>query len=74
MATRDAIDLHKKSGNWMATYVNAPFDHPVRRAFGIDTIPTAYKATTPADVVLAAIQALNPDAAVRIRVPTPQLR
>ncbi|KKN39240.1 hypothetical protein LCGC14_0745230 [marine sediment metagenome] len=70
----EAIDLHKKNGQWMATYVNAPFDHPVRRAFGTDTLPTAFKATVLEGTVRAAILARNPGADVRIRKPTPQLR
>lgn len=48
---------------WYANFVN---NNTIREHFGTTVLPTAYKANTPATVVLEAIQNLNPHAVVTV--------
>lgn len=56
------IQLYRSGDSWMSR--NS--DPEVKRLFGTDTIPTAYRAACPAETVLRSIQALNPTTNVTI--------
>ena len=56
------IKLHRGADAWYATFS----DPEVRKAFGTNTIPTAYTNRAPAAQVFRAISELNPNALVEI--------
>lgn len=57
------IKLFRKPDAWYAQFS----DETVKRAFGTDTIPTAFTANAPASLVFQRISALNPNALVEIQ-------
>mgnify|MGYP001604594571 CR=1 FL=1 len=64
------IELYWTPQGWAADFVG---DREIRRSFGTTLIPTAFTARAKADVVLAAIERLNPAAMVEVRTPPHQL-
>ena len=63
MRTIPTITLIRKPDAWYARFS----DPEVKRSFGTDTIPTAYRASAPTAQVFRAISDLNPNALVEVR-------
>jgi hypothetical protein len=57
------IELHKASGSWIAVFS----DPIVAAVMGSPAVVTPYLDMAPAEDVLRAIQALNPDCIVSLR-------
>lgn len=57
------IELFKSGDQWVAKFS----DPSVREIMGTDTIPTPYRASAAAEVVLASVQRKNPDARIFVR-------
>lgn len=64
MAKANEILIHMGRDGWLATYAG-PHAEPVADLFGTCTIPTAFTASAPLAVVIAALSNSNPGVSVR---------
>lgn len=62
-----SIQIYLKGNSWTAAFlVNGSPDNEITSLFGTHHLPTSYTAQASADIVLHAIQKLNPDSVVTI--------
>jgi len=62
----EQITLSVANGSWVASFHGAALQR-IQCLFGSGILPTPYLASTPAGVVLAAIQKLNPTSTVTVK-------